>query len=434
MPRKTLTDRTLKARYPLNRKPPYDIMDTVVPGLALRVLASGHRSFVVIGRFPGSHHPTRRALRGVSTLKAARAKARHWIELLAAGKDPSIEADRAKRAALRQYETKFVAVLERYIEEAVIGPNPDEPLQRSWRETSRDMRRELAPWAQRPISDIDRQDVLTLVRTIKQRSVAQARNVWGYIYGIFSWAIQDGSYGLVHSPCDHIRITKILGAKKKRDRAWNDDELTAFERSAARLSYPHGPAYRILLRTGLRLTEVTEAVWSEIDLSKREWLIPAKRMKGREGMAKPHLVPLTEEMVEIFATMPRFAGGDFVFTTTAGRRPVQLPKVKKALDALMLAELQAMATARNKDAAGVLLAPWRNHDIRRSVRSNLSRLKIAEEVREAVLAHVRPGIKSTYDLYDYKDEKASALQAWSNLLHSIVEPAEASVNVVSLRS
>lgn len=64
------------------------------------------------------------------------------------------------------------------------------------------------------------------------------------------------------------------------------------------------------------------------------------------------------------------------------------------------------------------------------MRSNLSALRIAEEVREAVLAHARPGIKGTYDLYDYKDEKLEALTLWAARLLSIVEPPPA--NVVDL--
>jgi len=52
---KALTDRKLKA---LERKPAepgktYDIVDGLVPGLAVRVTPTGRRSFVLVGRFPG---------------------------------------------------------------------------------------------------------------------------------------------------------------------------------------------------------------------------------------------------------------------------------------------------------------------------------------------------------------------------------------------
>jgi len=68
------------------------------------------------------------------------------------------------------------------------------------------------------------------------------------------------------------------------------------------------------------------------------------------------------------------------------------------------------------------LQHWTNHDLGRSVRSQLSRLKIPEEVREAVLAHARPGIRKVYDLHDYLDEKREALRLWTARLRSIVTP------------
>jgi hypothetical protein len=39
----------------------------------------------------------------------------------------------------------------------------------------------------------------------------------------------------------------------------------------------------------------------------------------------------------------------------------------------------------------------------------LSRLKVPEGSREALLAHVRPGIGRVYDLHDYFEEKREAL-------------------------
>jgi hypothetical protein len=97
----------------------------------------------------------------------------------------------------------------------------------------------------------------------------------------------------------------------------------------------------------------------------------------------------------------------------------------------MLRTLRALARSRGDDPAKVELPRWTNHDIRRTVRSNLSALRVPEEVREAVLAHVRPGIKSTYDLYDYLDEKRDALEQWARRLRSIVAPAPS--NIIELR-
>jgi hypothetical protein len=86
----------------------------------------------------------------------------------------------------------------------------------------------------------------------------------------------------------------------------------------------------------------------------------------------------------------------------------------------MLRTLRALARRRGEDPDKVQLPDWTNHDIRRTVRSNLSRLKVSEEAREAVMAHVRPGIKGTYDLHDYLDEKREALELWAGRLRSII--------------
>src|SRR5262249_11968403 len=206
--------------------------------------------------------------------------------------------------------------------------------------------------------------------------------------------------------------------------------------ASARMGYPLGPLYRALMLTGLRLSEACEAQWSEIDLSKRLWLIPADRMKKTGTAAKPHLVPLTDELVEIFEALPRFDGGPFVFSYQLGKAPLRaahFSKPKHRLDEQLLRTLQALRRKRGDDASRLTMPAWTNHDIRRSVRTNLSALRIPEEIREAVLAHARPGIKGSYDQYGYQNEKLEALTLWGAKLRSIVEPPPPS-NVIDLKA
>jgi 5-methylcytosine-specific restriction endonuclease McrA len=95
----TLTDRAVKTAK-------QDISDTIVPGLMLRVRPSGHKSYALRARFPGSTNPTRRTLGryGVITLQAARAKARKWIEQLQCGIDPAsvIKEERIRKERIRR--------------------------------------------------------------------------------------------------------------------------------------------------------------------------------------------------------------------------------------------------------------------------------------------------------------------------------------------
>ena len=141
--------------------------------------------------------------------------------------------------------------------------------------------------------------------------------------------------------------------------------------------------------------------------------------------ARPHLVPLTAPMIDILNSLPRFNGGDLLFSTTQGRKPFWMgTKVKNNIDAKMLDQLQRIAQQRGNDPQKIKLDEWVNHDIRRTVRTNLSALKVKQEVAEAILAHKQGGIVGTYDVYSYSDEKREALEAWAARLHGIVTPPQ----------
>jgi integrase len=154
-------------------------------------------------------------------------------------------------------------------------------------------------------------------------------------------------------------------------------------------------------------------------------------MKGKNGNARPHVVPLTDGMLEVLATIPRFKQGDHVFSTTFGEKPAWVgAKIKKRLDGLMLEELRSLAEERGDDPEKIRVDRWTNHDLRRTLRSGLSALRVNSDVAEAVLAHVKPGIRGVYDRYDLFDEKRQALDLWAGRLRSVVEPARG--NLVKL--
>ena len=162
--RKMLSDRLLRSLKP--RAASFDVMDALVPGLGVRVLPSGQRSFVLIGRFPGGRNPTRRALGGYGelTLEKARVKARDWLELIRRGVDPQAEEQRLRAAEHRRLKSTFEAVVEDFIKEKVSS-------ERKSKEVERDIRREFIPrWANRPITDISAQDVRDVVKAAKERT------------------------------------------------------------------------------------------------------------------------------------------------------------------------------------------------------------------------------------------------------------------------
>src|SRR5262249_15908273 len=142
-----------------------DVKDTQVPGLHVRVMGTGKRTFVLLSRFPGTPHPTRRALGsyGELTLGEARDKATAWRKLISRGIDPQIQEERDQQAALRQQCITFAAVAEDFIRDKL-------PSERKGREVAQDIRRELIPkWGKRPIADITPLEVRNIVKAIKDR-------------------------------------------------------------------------------------------------------------------------------------------------------------------------------------------------------------------------------------------------------------------------
>ena len=440
-----LTDRKIRALKP--RSKPYDEPDGEVPGLNVRVMKSGHRSFVLTARYPRFRHPTRRALGDyveqskiagnheptveellaldALTLAEARRKAQVWRGMIGRGVDPAGEGERRKRAELRRQENTLEAVVQDFTKDKLAT-------ERKGHDVQLDIAREFLPrWGKWPITDITPADARALIKAVKDRDApAQARNILVLGKRMFTWAIDQQCYGLELNPFDKLKAGKIIGEKRVGDRVLDDDEIFALERAAARTPGPVGRVYQILLRTALRLNEVADATWSELDLQKREWTIPAARMKGKNGKARAHTVPLTDDLLRILSRLPR-QKGPYLFSVTSGASPVWMSdKVKKRIDARMLCTLRALARRRGDDPSKVELAAWTNHDIRRTCRSQFSRLKVTEEAREALLAHVRPGIKATYDHHDYFSEKLEALTLWGNRLREITEPAPP--NVVAL--
>src|SRR5262249_8666165 len=94
------------------------------------------------------------------------------------------------------------------------------------------------------------------------------------------------------------------------------------------------------------------------------------------------------------------------------------------------------------------LTEWVVHDIRRTMRTNLSKLVIvdsetkrprsalSDEVKELMISHAQGGLHEVYDLYEFLDERRVGFERWAERLLEIVAPPPAKPdgsNVVELR-
>jgi integrase len=403
----TLTDRALKAMKPAAPGSRKMIWDAAVPSFGVRVSEHGKLTFIVMRRLRGKIVRRMIGQYPITTLAKAREGALEALRDFERGIDPKEKKEAKARADAHLRANSFASVAEEFITRHVAKL-------RSAPEVEAAIRRELiGRWGGRPITEINRRDIVyTLEEIADSGRPYAAHKLFNYVSKLFGWAISRSLYGLEVSPCTGIRTSEIIGKKEPRQRVLNDAQIRAVWTAAQGIGYPAGPFARMLLISGQRLREVAEVRWAEIDLDKALWTIPPERMKGDAA----HEVPLPPMAVEILKGLPRWHG-DFVFTTTGGARPISgFSKMKLRIDA----------------ATKEPIAPWRFHDLRRTMRTGLGALPVPNNVAELCIAHAQPGLHRTYDLHSYRDEKRRAFELWAARLDEIV--GATAENVVRLRT
>ena len=243
----------------------------------------------------------------------------------------------------------------------------------------------------------------------------QAHAILGLLRAFLNWVVDFGDFNLQVSPCSALKPAVLIGSHNVRQRVLKDYEIAALWRASEKIGYPFGTFFQLLLLTALRRNEASEAKWSEIDLKAKLWVIPGSRMKNGAS----HAVPLVPKILDLLERLPKFKGGDYLFSTTDGEKPVSgFSKAKKRLNALMRADLESQ---------GLQFEDFVIHDIRRTCRTRFSALPVEDIVRELLLAHARPGLHKVYDLHAYEKEKADALKLWHANLRNIIEVKSPSI-------
>jgi len=383
-----------------------ELGDEVVPGLVLRVTTSGVKSFSVIYKVPGEGGVSEsgRLLAGKQHrvtlgqypalgLAQAREQARELLGTVSEGRDPRPER---REANLLRHTNTFEAVFKRFMDREI------RPSVKSWKNVERVLRLHVQPhWRDRPISDIRRADVHTLLDDlVTDDAVGTAREVRKHLSRLFNWAVDREL--ITDSPVHGLKRTD-LKTNEDAGRALTNDELRYIWRAAGELGYPFGPMYQLLMLTGRRRGEWAMASRAEIDAVSRLHDLPRERHKSGRG----HVLPLSDPAWAIIDGLPIWPGNDyFLLSTRDGRVPVSgFSKAKTRLDA------EALKLMR-KDNAEAVLAPYRVHDFRVTCETRLADLGFNQDVRDAVLGHAKPGLQKTYNKHEYLDEKREAMAAY----------------------
>lgn len=359
-----------------------DVYDSKTRGLAVRVSPSGTKTFVVWYRIGGKARRLTLGRFPTLQLADARKRAREALTQVSDGKDPAAERQRTRL----EYGGKLFGPLAHDFIETYAKART-----RGWSETERLLNREFVSlWGKWPIHTVTRRDVSKALGAIVARgSPSAANHALSAIRKMFNWAIEQGH--LAHSPCIGLAAPSKL---KSRDRVLSDNELQRVWHAAEAMGWPYGSIIQLLILTGQRRKEVTGMRWSELNLVAAQWTIPAERTKA----GRTHELPLSPAALALIQALPR-AHDELVFPARGKDNPASgFSKWKHELDEL----------------AGI--APWRVHDLRRTVASGMARLKVPPHVIERVLNHVTGtlgGVAGIYNRFAYLGEMRDALELWA---------------------
>jgi integrase len=284
-------------------------------------------------------------------------------------------------------------------------------------------------WRNRPLDQIDGDDIHALVREVRERGVPglgrknmepsepRARTVFSDLSKFFAWCVEER----------RLKVSPVVGVSKpkppkSRERTLSDREIRWLWRSCKRLPEPFGKCLQVLLLTGTRRSEVAEMGRGELEGS--IWTLPSARSKNHRAH-ELSLPPMAMDILESVDT-----SGDLIFTTN-NRTPISgWSKVKDKLDDEMLRLAREDAVAAGRDPDDVEIAPWVIHDLRRTTATKMAEIGIAPHVVEAVLNHVsgfRAGVGGVYNRASYGPEKKAALERWAAHLAGLVEGRPANV-------
>jgi len=171
-------------------------------------------------------------------------------------------------------------------------------------------------------------------------------------------------------------------------------------------------AIRLLMLTFVRTGELIGAAWSEFDLDRAEWIIPAPRMK----MRKPHLVPLSEQSLDVLRQIKELGGERGLLF------PNQVDHEKPMSNNTILTALARLGYKGRMTG----------HGFRALAMSTIKeQLGYRHEVVDRQLAHApKSKVEAAYDRAKFLDERRVMMQEWANYLTAI----QTSAKVIPMKS
>ena len=382
------------------------LWDSKVAGFGVRILPSGSRTFwfQYRPRGRGSSRMVRIGTFPAISVADARKVARRFVGEVAGGGDPAAELhaermrDKATLRALLAEGGSYQRELER---RHLVNIKP----------ALSSLRRGLHRLMSTEVTRLTRRDLVNAIDAVEHAGrPGAADDLRKYARVFLEWSVSRGF--LTANPLAGLRRPAHTRAERLKagangGRALSDDEIRKVWQAAASLG-TFGSLVRLALLTGLRRGELAQLERKRDFLADRIIVQPEHAKTGAK-----HEVPLTELMRTVIAGAPVTTSKLLFPAIRTGSRITGWSK----------------GVAKLQRASGV---DFRLHDLRRTARTLMSRLGVAEDIAELAIGHVRADLIARYNKDEAWEGRRDAFERVSDHVAALIG-ARAGAAVIPLR-
>ena len=390
-----LTALSVKQAKP--KEKPYRMFDGL--GLYLHVQPNGSKYWRMKYRYADKEKTFSIGIYPTFSLREAREARNQAKKLLAQGIDPSAKKQADKRARKESGANTFEALASEWF----ITKMQDKSKSHQKRTQSLINTHLLPAFGKMPIKDVTPQILLDALRKIEAKGHIETAHKTKQTAGqIFRFAVATGR-------ADRDPSIDLKGALQpvnvKHHAAITEPQ--AFGNLLIALDSYQGS---VVVMTALKLSplffcrqgELRHMEWAEIDWDKKQWELPAEKMKMRE----PHIVPLCKQAIELLQNLHAITGrGEYVFPNPrSGSRPMSENAVRSAIRTL-----------------GYTNEEMTPHGFRATARTLLDEeLGYPFELIEHQLAHaVRDPTGRAYNRTKHLEKRHDMMQGWADYLDKL---------------
>lgn len=384
------------------------LWDETVAGFGMRVTPTGHKSWIIVYRLPGSRRLRKVTLGSLEkmSVEQARALALEYLASAMKGDDMRetvVAKTRAKEAARIAAANRITSsqAVDRFM--AAYETTPSRRTGRLVSEGSLvGTRQWLRPLAalNKPLEDVSETDVVQVVQasTPGVRSMAH-----GAVRRLFRWAMRQGLVAI-----DPTANLDPPPPPKAREACPTPAEVRHILRTvegmvvSKKMHQTSADVVTLIALTGARRSEVAGMEWQHISFDSAMWEQPSHSNKSR----RTHRVPLAPTALAILKRRWEDAGGP-----KAGLC-LPAPRTGSNFHTSLSKVMERVCREAEVD--------YNLHDFRRAIASGLADAGVPIDVADGLLNHAasatRKGVVGVYQKSEQLTQRREALVLWESLV------------------